>query len=315
MRFVTSSQSVLALFGVVLILDIGCGSTPPKIGAVPFAPQPPPKSEFPSGALLLERLEATNACLTTLEVRSGRTNIFADQRNPVGTMLIVGLPSSLRLDVPDPVSGTIGRTVTIDGRTFAYTNISAAIFVTGHSDGCTGGPYIKLSLPPTMISRILMGRSPSASTQRRLLLRWDNDHYVLTSITGDDESEELDVVPRAEDWDKPWQMQRLRLRRVTVIRKHAKVFEVAYAAFRPVPMGSPNPLPPGSLPPVLPPLPSGPQCKDAESPTILRIIAGHADIVFEYDEFVGNPYLDNGIYRQDPPMAFTRVECAGSEQQ
>ncbi len=145
-----------------------------------------------------------------------------------------------------------------------------------------------------------------------MTIAWSGDGYYTVTIAGTrDTIEEIHVVPRPDDFNKPWAEQRMRVLDVTVRQQglvlyHAALDEHALAktaAARIDTDGIDPPIPP-----------SGPQC-DAELPRTIHVeVPGLGDdVLFRYEQVVWNPPLLEDLFTQQSQsgMSVTPVTCDG----
>ena len=112
---------------------------------------------------------------------------------------------------------------------------------------------------------------------------------------------------RAEDWQKPWAEQRLRVLTVAVEQRGSELYTAELADHHKAVTASANVDPDGIEPTVQP---SGPSC-DAEVPGRVRLEVPDTDqdLILRNDRMVHNPPLYPGTFRQKPP-AGVRIRYA-----
>ena len=232
-----------------------------------------------------------------------------DARVRARSMYVVARPARLRIDVINPLGGVLS-TLTSDGQQFAFWDLRERIFVEGPADECNVEQALKVPVPPEALGELLTGQAPVlVHRPEQARLSWEEGSYVLRLDSEHQSSQEIRLLPRDEDWQRPWQDQRLRVIAVRVSQQGLALYEVLLGEHKAAQTAAPRVDPDGIEPDVAP---SGPSC-DAEVPRRLRFRVPGAgrDIVFVQGEVHHNPPLTPGLFRQAPPpgVAIRHSSC------
>lgn len=287
--------SLLALGGLLLVA-LGCHRAAPA-------------SRIPSARDAIDRMRASAACSRGL-VGEGRFDYFGDEgRVRAKSLYVVARPNQLRLDVLSPMGGIVS-TLTSDGQRFAFADQRQRVFLQGAANECNLERVLEVPLPPEALGELLTGLAPIlAHRPETARIGWDSGSYLL-ELTGEHEAtERVRLVPRDEDWNRPWQEQRLRVLKVSVSQRALVLYSAELGEHRAASTAAPRVDPDGIEPDVLP---SGPSC-DAEVPRHLRFeVPGEGrDIIFEQSEVAHNPPLSPELFTQVVPqgMRVQRSPC------
>lgn len=271
-----------------------------------------PASRFPSPQLAIDSMRASVACSRGL-TGEGTFDYFGDEgRVRAKTLYIVARPSRLRFDVISPLGGVLS-TLTSDGEDFAFYDLRERQFLVGPADECNLEQALEVPLPPEALGQLLTGQAPIlVHRPEQARLDWESGAYVLRVESEHGASEEVHLVPRDEDWSRPWQEQRLRVLEVRVSQQGLVLYEARLDEHRAASTAAPR-IDPDGLEPEVPP--SGPSC-DAELPRRIRFLVPGAgrDIIFLQREVRHNPPLVPGMFEQLPPagVRVRRSGCGGA---
>lgn len=255
-------------------------------------------------------MRATVSCSRGLVGEGVFDYLGDDGRVRARSLYVVARPARLRFDVLSPMGGIVS-TLTSDGTRFAFTDLRERVFVEGPANECNVNRALKVPLPPEALGELLTGQAPILQHQPGAAsLDWDSGAYLL-EISGDHEAaQRVRLVPRDEDWDRPWQQQRMRLLEVSVSQRGLVLYEVQLKDHRVATTAGPRVDPDGIEPDVLP---SGPSC-EAEVPRRLRFeVPGEGrSILFEQNEVHHNPPITPGLFVQEPPagVRMQRSPCS-----
>jgi hypothetical protein len=269
-----------------------------------------PPSRFPSARDAIERMRAGVACSRGL-TGEGTLDYFGDEgRVRAKTLYVVARPTSLRFDVVNPMGGVLS-TLTSDGRVFAYSDLRERVFLRGPADECNLEQALKVPLPPEALGELLSGQAPIlVHGPEGATLAWDSGAYVMDSAREHQATERVRLVPRDEDWERPWQEQRLRVLEVSVSQRGLVLYEASLDEHRAAKIAEPR-VDPDGLEPIVPP--SGPSC-EAEVPRRVRFLVPGAgrDIVFLQGDVRHNPPLTPELFTQTPAagMHVRRSSCS-----
>jgi hypothetical protein len=244
-------------------------------------------------------MRASVACSRGL-TGEGSVDYFGDEgRVRAKTLYVMARPARLRLDVISPLGGVLS-TLTSDGQNFAFSDLRARQFLTGPADECNLEQALKVPVPPEALVQLLTGQAPIlVHRPEQARLSWESGAYVLRIDSEYRAAEEVHLVPRDEDWERPWQEQRLRVLEVRVSQQGLVLYEARLDDHRAASTAAPR-VDPEGIEPEVPP--SGPSC-NAEVPRKVRFIVPGAgrDIVFIQREVHHNPPLVPGLFQQQPP--------------
>jgi hypothetical protein len=258
-----------------------------------------PASRFPSARDAIDSMRASLACSRGL-TGEGTIDYFGDEgRIRAKVLYVVARPARLRFDVVNPLGGVLS-TLTSDGRTFAFSDLRARQFLTGPADECNIEQALKVPVPPEALGELLTGQAPIlVHRPEQARIGWESGAYVLHVDSEHAAAEEVRLVPRDEDWQRPWQEQRLRVLGVRVSQQGLVLYEARLDDHRTASTASPR-IDPDGLDAEVPP--SGPSC-NAELPGRVRFLVPGAgrDIVFIQSDVHHNPPLTPGLFHQIPP--------------
>jgi hypothetical protein len=243
----------------------------------------------------------------------GTFDYFGDEgRIRAKSMYVVARPARLRFDVINPLGGVLS-TLTSDGQTFAFSDLRERQFLIGPADECNIEEALKVPVPPEALVELLGGQAPIlVHRPEQARLSWESGAYLLRIDSEHAAAELVRLVPRDEDWDRPWQEQRLRVLEVQVSQRGLVLYDARLDEHRAAPTAPPR-VDPDGLEADVPP--SGPSC-NAEVPRRVRFVVPGAgrDIVFVQGDVHHNPPITPGLFRQAPPAGVrVRRSSCGSQ--
>ncbi len=260
---------------------------------------PPPASRFPNAEAALDRMRATTACSRAL-TSEAKIDYFGEAGRIRGSLLyIVAVPDRLRLDIVSPFGATVS-TVTSDGHDFALFDLRQKQFLRGPANACNLGRFTHVPVPPTALVQLLRGEAPVLVHQpAEASIAWESGEYVVRIASTRAATEEIHLVPVAQDYALPYTSQRVRVTEVRVAQQGIELYRAQLVGHHPAKMSGPR-LDPDGLDPPVPP--SGPACQ-AEVPGRLRLQVpdGNQDVILENVDVSQNPPLDPGLFHQAPP--------------
>jgi hypothetical protein len=269
-------------------------------GATGCARVAPPASAPPSADAALERMHASFRCGNAVQA-SAKIDHFGEHGRVRGDlMLFAARPARLRMDVVSPF-GVAVATLTADGRGFALADKRDNVFFTGPASACNIARLTTVPVPGHVLVDLLRGEAPVLKHDAAgATIAWDTHGWWTLRIPSTREArEEIHLAPRPEDWQKPWDQQRMRVLDVRVEQReyvlyHAELSDHAGAA-----TAGPR-VDPDNIDPPIPP--SGPAC-DAEVPRRIHVEVPvpEADVRFVYQQLTWNPPLPEGTFAQPPP--------------
>ena len=260
---------------------------------------PPPASQFPNAQAALDRMRATTACSRAL-TSEAKLDYFGPEGRIRGSLLyVVAAPDKLRLDIVSPFGATVS-TVTSDGRDFALFDLRQKQFLRGPANACNLARFTHVPVPPAALVQLLRGEAPVLVHQpAEASIAWEAGEYVVRIQSTRAATEEIHLVPVAQDYALPFTSQRVRVTEVRVAQQGIELYRAELVGHRPAKMSGPR-LDPDGLDPPVPP--SGPTCQ-AEVPGRLRLQVPNAgqDVILENVDVSHNPPLDPNLFHQDPP--------------
>jgi hypothetical protein len=271
-----------------------------------------PPSLLPSADVAIQRMRAGLECSRGL-IGEGTFDYFGDEgRLRAKSLYVVARPTRIRFDVLNPLGGVLS-TLTSDGERFAFYDLRQRLFLEGPADECNVEQALRVPVPPEALGELLTGQAPILEHRpEQARLAWRDGSYVLDIESAFAAEEQVRLVPRDEDWLRPWQEQRLRVTLVRVSQQKRVLYEASLSDHRSASNAAPR-VDPDGLEPVIPP--SGPACA-AELPRRLRFVVPGAgrDISFEQSDVHHNPPLTAGLFRQAAPAGVRiRHSSCGAE--
>src|SRR6185436_2323066 len=160
---------------------------------------------------------------------------------------------------------------------------------------------------------LLTGQAPIlVHRPEQATLSWEGGSYRLQIQSEVQANEEVRLVPRDEDWQRPWQEQQLRVLTVRVSQQGLVLYEASLEDHQPAQRAAAR-VDADGIEPEVPP--SGPPCA-AEVPRHIRfqVPGSGRDILFSQSEVQHNPPLVPGLFAQSPApgMRLRRAACAGN---
>jgi hypothetical protein len=279
----------------------------------------PPASQFPNAQAAIDRMRATSACGNALQA-DAKLDHFAQETGRVRTELLfmAARPASLRMDALAPVVGTV-FTLTTDGKDFQVSDLRNRRFLFGPLNAENIARITHIPMPMHPLITLLMGRAPILKHDEAGLavptIAWNAAGYYVVTIHGNhDALEEIHLVPHADDWNKPWAEQRVRVTDVTVKQEGTTLYHAELDTHEATPMWTPGKngavacddvcIATGGKPVEA----SGPTC-NAEIPRRLHveIPVRATDVSFRYDKVTWNPPLDADTFKQTQPAGLTAI--------
>jgi hypothetical protein len=291
-----ASASVCA--SVLVILVTGCAHVAP------------PASLIPSADDALARMHATFACGRATQA-SAKVDEFGDRgRVRADMLLFTARPARIRMDIVSPF-GVALATLTSDGARFALSDLRDKRAFVGPAAACNIARLTTVPVPGHVLVDLLRGEAPvlrHASGATRI--SWNDRGFYSLVIAGTEGAiEVVHLVPRPDDWGRPWTDQRLRVLDVAVEQQGYILYHAELSAHVRVSTASPRVDPDGLAPPIPP---SGPVC-DAEIPRRIHVEVPDpaADVRFNYEDVTWNPPLIDGLFEQtsSPGMRVEFVDC------
>lgn len=282
----TSQHRPLALLS--LLVTTACGAAPPR-------------SQFPTADAAISRMKDTYACVNGVQ-GDAKIDHFSSHGRVRGDVYILAVnPDRVRFDVV--AFGTPVYTLTSDGTKFQMLDVKEKLFLNGPASPCNLARLTQVPLPGHALVSLLHGEAPVlAHKPEGARIAWDGSdsgfYRVLLDSTRE-ASEEIHIAVHPDDFDKPWEKQRVRIRRVRVHQRDLDLYDAELRNHEPAKTSGPRVDPDGIDPPIPP---SGPAC-NAELPRSIRMRVPRTgeDVVFQYKEAKWNPPLVLGAFQQKRP--------------
>lgn len=263
----------------------------------------PPVSQPPNAQAALERMRALHECSRGLRGESRFDSFDESGRIRAKALFLMAHPDSIRFEVLNPL-GTSMATLTADGRSFALLDQEHRTFFTGPADQCNVERFLQVPVPPAALVQLFAGEAPVLVHEpTQASLSWESGAYVVRIDSKHDAHQIIELEPAEEDFDKPWRVQRLRVREVIVEQAGVELYRAELRDYRARHTAPPSRDPDGLMPDVPP---SGPPC-EAEVPDKIRFVVPIADrdVVFEHQSVEHNPPLGRGAFSQPVPHGVT----------
>lgn len=284
---------------------LACGRTPPSV--------------FPTAGAAIERMRATSACSRAVQGEA-TLDYFGEGGRVRGKLLyLAAAPARLRFDVYSPFGATLS-TLTSDGERFALLDLRTKEFFHGPATTCNVERFTRVPVPPFALVELLRGQAPVLVHEPdRASVAWRSGlfgggRYVVEVFGEHGARQEIELVPRSEDFDRPYSQQRLQVRSVRVWQQDYELYRAELAGHKAA-QRRPTERTQEEIEMGVPPLPpSGPPC-DAELPTRVRLSVPESgqDLLIRNDRTWHNPGLSPGVFQQRPPPGVVVREsiCAG----
>lgn len=291
-----------ARFGLFAVVGV-----PLLVGCVHAAP---PASSPPTADDALARMRATFACGNAIQANAKIDHFGEHGRVRGDLMLFAARPASIRMDVVSPFGATLA-TLTSDGQRFALADLKDKVFYVGRASACNIARLTTVPMPADVLVDLLHGEAPVLKhVPQGATIAWDTHGYWVLSIDSTRQArEEIHLAPRKEDWNLPWQQQRMRVLDVLVTQQGYVLYHAELSDHEPAAMAGPREDPDNLAPPIPP---SGPTCS-AEIPRKIHVEVPQpeADVRFSYQRLTWNPPLPEGTFQQPVPpgMRVERVSC------
>ncbi|UQA58916.1 hypothetical protein [Polyangium aurulentum] len=280
-----------AVFALVSLALAGCGTAPPR-------------SVFPSGDAALARMKDTFACVNGVQGTAKIDRFAPDEKikRVRGELTLMAVnPDRVRFDVIGPL-GAMLFTLTADGQQFQMLDFKQGQLLHGPASPCNLARLTHVPIPGHALVSLLRGEAPVLLHQPgSAKITWDKGegYYRVTVPSTRGASEEILLGVRPEDWDKPWEQQRVRVLGVLVSQGGRGLYQAELKNHEDAKTSEPR-VDPEGIDPDIPP--SGPAC-GAELPRSIRLRVPHTgeDVIFQYKEARWNPPILQGAFTQ--PMS------------
>ena len=262
----------------------------------------PPPSQLPNAQAAIDRMRATGACGNAIQA-DAKVDYFASEtgRARLDVLMLAARPAQMRMDALAPLVGSV-FTLATDGKQFEVSDKRNHRFIHGPATAQNIARVTHIPMPLHPFVTLLMGRAPVLKHDEAGLppptIAWSGSGYYVVRIPGNHAAvEEIHLVPTPDDWNKPWNEQRMRVRDVTVTQENIELYHVELDDHKAAPMSKPVCDDVCRALGQQPSMPSGPSCV-AEVPRAIHVEVTPAstDVLFRYDKAVWNPPLDAGSF-------------------
>jgi hypothetical protein len=276
--------------------------------------RPPPVSPIPDAKSAIDRMRMTAAGCNGVQAAAKIDHFGKDGRIRGDLLLIATMPANIRMDIVSPFGVSLA-TLTSDGAAFALSDLRDKRFYVGPASACNIARLTTVPIPPYVLVDLLRGQAPvlkqRAAPEQAMSIAWDSGGYYVVKVLGTVEAEEeIHLAPTDDDWNKPWEQQRLRVLDVLVRQRGVVIYHAEMSDHSSAPMAKARIDADGIDPPILP---SGPMCT-AELPRKIHVEVPslQEDVQFRYDTVTWNPPLPTGVFTQQPQpgMPTTPVTCS-----
>jgi hypothetical protein len=256
-------------------------------------------------------MHATFACGRGIQATAKIDHFGEHGRVRGDLMLFAARPALIRMDVVSPF-GVALATLTSDGTRFALADLREKHFYVGPASDCNIARLTAVPVPGHVLVDLLRGEAPVLRHEpRSTTIAWSaHGYWVLVIASTREATEEIHLAPRPEDWNKPWDHQRVRVLDVRVEQQRYVLYHAELSDHAGAPTAGPRVDPDGLAPPIAP---SGPPC-DAEIPRKIHVEVpdrDSTDVRFQYQQLSWNPPLPEGTFDQPVPpgMRSEEVTC------
>ncbi|AKT39059.1 LolA family protein [Chondromyces crocatus] len=270
----------------------------------------PPRSQFPTGEAALDRMKETYSCVNGVQ-GTAKIDHFSSKGRIRGDVYILAVnPDRVRFDIVSPFGANL-YTLTSNGSTFEMLDVKEKQFLYGPASACNLARMTQVPIPGHALTSLLRGEAPVlAHSPENASIRWDEGGFYHVDVKGSrDATEEIHLGVHPDDFDKPWEAQRIRVLDVSVEQRGTVLYHAELSNHEPIETSKPREDPDGIDEPI-PPI--GGVCR-AEVPRSIRMRVPHTedDVIFQYKEAKWNPPVMQGSFRQPVPGGVLRrfVEC------
>lgn len=266
-----------------------------------------PPSVVPTAADAVARMRATSSCNRGAQAES-KVDYFGDLGRVRGsTLFVTSRPDKVRFDVFSPFGVNLS-TLTSNGSQFALLDFTGKRFFVGPARECNVARFLHVPVPPHALVTLLAGEAPLlVHAPPAATLEWSGGSYVVRVDGKHDAHQTIRLLPVPQDWNKPWQEQRMRVVEVSIVQQGIELYKAELDGFEPAKTAAPR-VDPDGIDPDIPP--SGPECH-AELPRRVHItseVSGE-DVLLVHSDVVHNPPLQPGLFEQKPPAGVKIVDA------
>jgi hypothetical protein len=274
------------------------------LGALATGCPQPPSSQFPSADAALKRMRDTYSCSRGVQGEAKLEYNGKEGRIRADMLYIAMLPEQLSFSVISPFGVTLSR-LTSDGRDFALFDFREKLFLQGPANTCNVTRFTQVPVPPFALAQMFRGESPVLVHQpNQASIKWEggflaDGQYVIAIQSKHGATQEIRIRPSPDDWELPWEKQRIRVLEVAVTQNGYELYRAVLDDHKAA-QTAPAYKDPDGLDPTLPP--SGPAC-NAEIPRRMRLEVPDTDqeLTVRVKEVHHNPPLQSSVFQQATP--------------
>ena len=223
----TSPPSARFAWCLVALVATGC------VGPIAAPPSAPPTADA-----ALARMHATFACANAVQANAKIDHFGEHGRVRGDSCSSPRGPRASGMDVVSPF-GVALATLTCDGTRFGLADLRDKRFFIGPAAACNIARLTTVPVPGHVLVDLLRGEAPVLKHDAGgATIAWDpHGWWALTIPSTRDAHEEIHLAPRPEDWNQPWEQQRMRVLDVRVVQQgyvlyHAELSDHAQRAHR-----------------------------------------------------------------------------------
>jgi len=257
-------------------------------------------------------MKATFECARGVQ-GSTKLDHFNDKGRIRGDVMLFAVdPARLRFDVISPF-GVLLATLTANERHFTFFDMKNKVFYDGPPDPCNISRLTQVEVPADALVKLLRGEAPLlVHEQQSPTVKWGDGAYVITIPSKHEALEEVHLTPIEEDFNLPWQQQRVRVLRISVSQRGYTHYTAVLDEHKPTVTMPPRHDPEGideDIPA------SGPACRvDVPRRIHVEMVNTGDDLRLRYQDVGVNPPLPEGTFTQPVPGGVRQqyVTCRGS---
>jgi hypothetical protein len=272
----------------------------------------PPQSQCPTADDALRRMRETYACSRGVQGEAKLEYLGKEGRIRADMLYIAMLPEQLSFSVISPFGVTLSR-LTSDGKDFALFDFREKLFLRGPANTCNVTRFTQVPVPPFALAQMFRGESPVlVHGPNQATIKWEggflaDGEYLISIQSKHGATQEIRLRPSPEDWELPWEKQRVRVLEVAVTQNGYELYRAELDDHKATKTAVAYKDPDGLDPTIMP---SGPAC-NAEVPRRMRLEVPDTDqqLTLRVKEVHHNPPLQSGVFQQATPTG-VRVRSA-----
>lgn len=281
------------------------------LGSIACTGIQPPKSQFPDAASALGRMKEEYACVNGVQGQAKIDHLSKQGRVRGDLYLLAQNPDRVRFEVVSPFGPTLFL-LTSDGREFRLLDVKNKQFLHGPPKACNLARMTQVPIPGHALVSLLRGEAPVLVHQPdQARITWDTDKgfYRLLIDSKHGALEEIHMGIHPDDFDKPWNQQRVRVTDVRVAQMGVDLYHADLANHAAAKTAPPRVDEDGIDPPIPP---TGGAC-EAELPRSIHMKVPNTedDVIFQYKEGAWNPPVVENAFTQVEPGGIVKgfVDC------